>query len=60
MTSKPKRSDAVEKQAFEESLHEHGQLAEEDCDPLPPGTTHQVETDDHGERQVRRKRFSAF
>lgn len=54
----PSRRD--EEELFENSLREHGQLADEDADELPPGATHQVETTEDGERKVRRKRFSAI
>jgi hypothetical protein len=49
-----------EEELFEECLREHGQLADEECGELPPGATHQITTDDKGERQVTRKRYSAF
>ena len=48
-----------EEQLFEESLREHGQLAEGDSEELPPGATHQVQTDEDGRKVIRRKRFSA-
>jgi hypothetical protein len=49
-----------EEEFFEQCLREHGQLADEECSELPAGATHQVTTDDTGERHVVRKRFSAF
>jgi hypothetical protein len=52
--------EAREKRGFERSLREHGQLAEQGVEELPPGATHQVETDDEGREVLRRKRFSAF
>jgi FMN phosphatase YigB (HAD superfamily) len=48
----------AEGEAFERSLRTHGQLAEEGQAP-PPGATHHVERDEHGERVVKRDRFSA-
>jgi hypothetical protein len=48
-----------EEQLFEKSLREQGQLANEDCDELPAGSTHQVQTNDKGEPTIERKRFSA-
>jgi hypothetical protein len=48
-----------ERDIFERSLREHGQLAEADAEELPPGATHQVVTDEEGERTIDRKRFSA-
>jgi hypothetical protein len=56
LTSK-RRED--EEQLFEQSLCEHGQLASENCDELPAGATHQVQTNGNGERKIVRKRFSA-
>jgi hypothetical protein len=60
MTTERNPSKRDEEKLFEDSLNEHGQLAEEDCEELPPGTTHQVETNDKGERKIQRKRFSAI
>jgi hypothetical protein len=60
VTTKRNPSQRGEEELFEESLSEHGQLAEEDAEELPPGATHQVKTDDNGERKVVRKRFSAI
>lgn len=62
MTHKPTKDDERqrEEELFEECLREHGQLADEECTELPPGVTHQITTDDKGERQVTRKRYSAF
>jgi FMN phosphatase YigB (HAD superfamily) len=42
------------------SLEQHGQLAESTDEPLAPGVTHVVETDDQGSEVLRRKRFSAI
>jgi FMN phosphatase YigB (HAD superfamily) len=51
-------SDA-EEEVFERSLRTHGQLAEEGQEP-PPGATHRVEHDEHGNRVIERDRFSAI
>jgi len=60
VTTKRNPSEGDEEELFEESLREHGQLADEDAEELPPGATHQVQTNDKGERKVSRKRFSAI
>jgi hypothetical protein len=60
LTTNCNPSQRDEEELFEASLREHGQLAEEDAEELPPGATHQVETNDKGERKVQRKRFSAI
>ena len=52
-------SDPDEREIFERSLREHGQLAEADAEELPPGATHRVETDEKGEPTIVRERFSA-
>jgi hypothetical protein len=52
--------EAREARIFERSLREHGQLAEQDAEELPPGATHHVEKDDEGHDVVRRDRFSAI
>lgn len=49
----------AEEEAFERSLRTQGQLAEEGQVP-PPGATHHVERDEHGNRVVKRDRFSAI
>lgn len=60
MNSKNNQSQQTEEEeAFAESLRKHDQLAEED-NPEPPDATHHVETDEHGQRTVRRDRFSAI
>ena len=51
--------DPEERDIFERSLREHGQLAEADAEELPSGATHQVEIDEKGERTIVRKRFNA-
>lgn len=51
-------SDA-EEEVFERSLRTHGQLAEEGQEP-PPGATHRVERDEHGNPVIKRDRFSAI
>jgi FMN phosphatase YigB (HAD superfamily) len=48
-----------EEGAFERSLRTHGQLAEEGQES-PPGATHRVERDEHGNQVIKRDRFSAF
>jgi FMN phosphatase YigB (HAD superfamily) len=48
-----------EAEAFERSLRTHGQLAEEGQD-LPPGATHRVERDEHGDPVIKRDRFNAL
>lgn len=62
MTHKPTAAEERrrEEDFFVECLREHGQLADEECGELPSGATHQITTDDKGECQVTRKRFSAF
>ena len=62
MTHKPTKSEERqrEEEFFEECLREHGQLADEECAELPPGATHQITTNEKGECEVTRKRFSAF
>lgn len=62
MTRKPAKPEEpqTEEEFFEECLREHGQLADEECTELPAGATHQVTTNEHGEKTVIRKRFSAF
>jgi hypothetical protein len=60
LTTKRNRAERDEEELFEESLREHGQLAGEDAEELPQGATHQVVTNDKGERTVQRKRFSAI
>jgi beta-phosphoglucomutase-like phosphatase (HAD superfamily) len=47
-----------EEAAFEQSLREHGRLAAEG-EPPPPGATHRVERDEHGDQVIKRTRFSA-
>lgn len=49
----------VEEATFERSLRAHGQLAEEGAPP-PPGATHSVTRDEHGEPVVRRDRYTAL
>ncbi|MGV0743833.1 hypothetical protein [Mycolicibacterium sp. XJ870] len=60
MTTKP--DEPGEEELFEKSLRKHGQLAESESesDEPPAGSTHQVTTDESGERKVVRKRFSAI
>ncbi len=62
MTHKPAETEERqrEEEFFEECLREHGQLADEECTVLPPGATHQIATNEKGEREVTRKRYSAF
>lgn len=62
MTHKPTKAEERrrEEEFFEECLREHGQLAGEECTELPPGATHQITTNEKGECQVTRKRYSAF
>jgi hypothetical protein len=60
MTTRRSQTDLDEEALFEKSLREHGQLAKEGAQKLPPGATHQVETTDEGERKVVRKRYSAI
>lgn len=60
MSTRRRQTDPDEQSVFEKSLREHGQLAEEDAETLPPGATHQIETTDEGERKVVRKRYSAI
>jgi hypothetical protein len=60
LSSKSNRTERTEEELFEESLREHGQLAEEDSGEPPPDATHHVETNERGERVVRRDRFSAI
>ncbi|KWX20134.1 hypothetical protein AFM11_31805 [Mycolicibacterium wolinskyi] len=60
LTTKRDDADRSEKELFEESLREHGQLAHAESEELPPGATHEETTDETGERTVRRKRMSAF
>lgn len=60
LTTKPDHPERGEDELFEESLREHGQLAQSESGELPPGATHEVTTDETGERKVRRKRMSAF
>ena len=60
MTARRKSAERDEQEAFEESLTAHGQLADEDAEELPPGATHQVETNAKGERKIVRRRFSAI
>jgi hypothetical protein len=60
LSTKRNRTDPSEEELFEESLRQHGQLAEGDSDEPPPDATHHVETNDKGERTVRRDRFSAI
>lgn len=50
--------EAAERDLFIETLRANEQLAEGPV-PLPPGATHQVETDDEGCQVIRRRRFSA-
>jgi beta-phosphoglucomutase-like phosphatase (HAD superfamily) len=45
--------------AFVETLEANKQVAH-GSGPLPPGTTHQVETDEKGQKRLVRKRFSAI
>jgi hypothetical protein len=62
MTHKPTESEERRREEgfFEECLREQGQLAAEECAELPPGATHQITTNEKGECEVTRKRFSAF
>ena len=62
MTHKPTKTEERQRDEvfFEECLREHGQLADEECTELPPGATHQITTNEQGEREVTRKRYSAF
>ncbi len=52
-------ADRREAAHFVETLEANRQLAHEPG-PLPPGATHQVETDESGAKRVVRKRFSAL
>lgn len=58
MTDKDKAE--RDEELFEESLKEHGQLADEDAAELPSGATHRVVTGDDGKPEIRRERYSAF
>ena len=49
----------TEAETFERTLRAEGRLAEEGA-ALHPGATHHVERDEHGNRVVRRDRFSAI
>jgi FMN phosphatase YigB (HAD superfamily) len=60
VTDKDDEPGPGEEQLFEESLREHGQLADEDVEELPPGATHREGTDEQGKKVIRRERFSAF
>jgi beta-phosphoglucomutase-like phosphatase (HAD superfamily) len=60
MTDQDDNPGPGEEQLFEESLREHGQLADEDAEELPPGATHRAVTDEQGNKVIRRDRFSAF
>jgi hypothetical protein len=45
---------------FVEDLEVGGEAVPEGTEPLPPGATHEVEEERHGEpRRVRRRRFTA-
>jgi hypothetical protein len=59
VSTKKDQTERTEEELFEESLRRHGQLAEEGA-PEPPDATHHVETDETGERTVRRDRYSAI
>ncbi len=50
--------DLTEARHLIETLEANRQIAYE-SGPLPPGATHQVETDAKGRRVLKRKRFSA-
>ncbi len=52
-------ADSRETTHFVETLEANRQLAREPG-PLPPGATHQVETDESGATRVVRKRYSAL
>jgi len=47
-----------EERSFRETLEANRQIAHKPG-PMPPGTTHQIETDSSGRKQLKRKRFSA-
>jgi hypothetical protein len=55
----PEAEDVAEATHFAKTLIDNQQVATTPG-PLPPGTTHQVETDAEGRRVLKRKRFSAI
>ena len=50
--------DVNEERAFRETLEANRQVAHKPG-PMPAGTTHRIETDASGRKQLKRKRFSA-
>jgi FMN phosphatase YigB (HAD superfamily) len=55
----PSAEQVEEATSFVRSLATHGQIAGQTAKP-PGGATHQIETDEKGNRRLVRKRFSAF
>ena len=59
-TSRRKRAvEQPEAEHFLETLDANRQIAPAEG-PMPPGTTHRIETDESGVRRVVRKRYSAL
>ncbi|HKP85930.1 MAG TPA: hypothetical protein VJZ26_07540 [Blastocatellia bacterium] len=58
-SGQPDPEDVEEAKAFVETLEANKQVAHQ-SGPLPPGTTHKVETDKKGRKRLVRKRFSAI
>lgn len=58
-------SDQSDQEDFNESAHyietlEANRQVAHEPGQLPPGTTHQVETDEKGQKRLKRKRYSAL
>lgn len=57
----PEDAGAAAERTFVESLVASGQAAKRDAmGRLPPGVTHEIVEDAHGEIQLVRRRFSAY
>lgn len=60
LAGKHEESWTEETRIFEESLRRCGKVVEGEYEKLPAGVTHQEVTDKHGQKVLRRRRFSAI